>query len=59
MQNSEVKIHTPYIICDDYMYEGLSKIGDKTTIMFNSAENNGNLFWCHRLHEQQRKNNRH
>lgn len=26
------------------MYEGLSKIGDKTTIMFNSAENNGNLF---------------
>ena len=41
---SEVKIHTPYIICDDYMYEGLSKIGDKTTIMFNSAENNGNLF---------------
>ena len=41
---SEVKIHTPYIICNDYMYEKLSEIGEKTEIMFNSAENNGNLF---------------
>lgn len=40
----EVKIHTPYIICNDYMYEGLKSIGNKTTIMTNSAENNGNLF---------------
>ena len=40
----EVKIHTPYIICNDYMYEGLTSVGDKTTIMTNSAENNGNLF---------------
>lgn len=41
---SEVKIHTPYIICSDYMYDGLSEIGEKTQIMFNSAENNGNIF---------------
>jgi phosphatidylserine/phosphatidylglycerophosphate/cardiolipin synthase-like enzyme len=41
---SNVKIHTPYIICNDYMYESLSEIGAKTQIMLNSAENNGNLF---------------
>ncbi len=40
----EVKIHTPYIICNDYMYDGLESIGEKTVIMTNSAENNGNLF---------------
>ena len=42
--DSEVKIHTPYIICNDYMYDGLTEIGEKTQIMFNSAENNGNIF---------------
>lgn len=40
----EVKIHTPYIICNDYMYDGLESICEKTTIMTNSAENNGNFF---------------
>lgn len=42
--NEEVKLHTPYIICDDEMYQGLERCGDKVTIMTNSAENNGNLF---------------
>lgn len=41
---TEVKIHTPYIICDDDMCKELKEIGEKTTIMTNSAENNGNLF---------------
>lgn len=41
---TEVKIHTPYIICDNYMYKSLATIGQKTEIMSNSAENNGNLF---------------
>lgn len=40
----EVKIHTPYIICNEEMYDGLKQCADKTTIMTNSAENNGNLF---------------
>lgn len=41
---SEVKIHTPYIICNDYMYQEFKNIGNKAKIMTNSAENNGNLF---------------
>lgn len=40
----EVKIHTPYIICNDYMYNELKNIKVPTTIMTNSAENNGNIF---------------
>lgn len=41
---NEVKIHTPYIICDKYMYEQFSKIASKSVIMLNSAANNGNPF---------------
>lgn len=41
---TEVRIHTPYIICDDEMYHGLKEIGNKAIVMTNSAENNGNLF---------------
>lgn len=40
----EVRIHTPYIICNDYMYQELTEVGSKTTVMTNSAENNGNFF---------------
>lgn len=42
-----VKIHTPYIIANDYMYEGLSSIADNNVpvyIMTNSVANNGNPF---------------
>lgn len=42
-----VKIHTPYIICNDYMYEGLKSICDSVenvSLMTNSIANNGNPF---------------
>lgn len=42
-----VKIHTPYILCDDMMYEAfqnLCKRGIPVTMMTNSARNNGNSF---------------
>ena len=45
--DSKVKIHTPYIICNDYMYEGLTEICDKVenvSLMTNSIGNNGNPF---------------
>ncbi len=41
---TNVTIHTPYVICDEAMYEGLKSLGKKAKIMFNSAANNGNLF---------------
>lgn len=49
MENAdkEVKIHTPYIICNDMMYEALEAIckGDVDVyIMTNSVANNGNPF---------------
>lgn len=37
-------IHIPYAICNDYMYEALSKLGGKAKMMQNSAANNGNMF---------------
>lgn len=40
----EVAIHTPYIMCSDDMYDALTELGPKITIMFNSAANNGNPF---------------
>lgn len=48
LQSKEpVRIHTPYIICNDYMLERLDALGTSvvnTTIMTNSAANNGNPF---------------
>ncbi len=40
----KVKIHTPYIISDDYMNKEFAKVGNKSEIMLNSVANNGNLF---------------
>ena len=37
--DAKVKIHTPYIICNDYMYEGLTEVCDKVenvSLMTNS-----------------------
>lgn len=42
-----VKIHTPYIICNDMMYTSLRSLCDAVplvTLMTNSAANNGNPF---------------
>lgn len=49
MENAEEKvvIHTPYIICNDMMYESFRKICDNgvnVTLMTNSSTNNGNAF---------------
>lgn len=43
----EVKIHTPYIICNDFMYQAIRSVtssGTKISIMTNSPANNGNPF---------------
>ncbi len=43
----DISIHTPYVICNDWMYEELREICDRnpnTRMMTNSAANNGNLF---------------
>ena len=43
--DSRVKLHTPYIICNDYMYEGLKSVCDSVddvSLMTNSVANNGN-----------------
>ena len=45
--DSRVKLHTPYIICNDYMYEGLKSVCDSVddvSLMTNSVANNGNPF---------------
>ncbi|MGN0328895.1 MAG: phospholipase D-like domain-containing protein [Lachnospira sp.] len=45
--DSRVRIHTPYIICNDYMYDGIKKVCDNVedvSIMTNSVGNNGNPF---------------
>lgn len=45
--DSRVKLHTPYIICNDYMYEGLKSVCDTVddvSLMTNSVANNGNPF---------------
>lgn len=42
-----VKIHTPYIICNEMMYDSLNALCDAVphvTLMTNSAANNGNPF---------------
>lgn len=43
----DVWIHTPYIICNNWMYENFKEICDKgisVTMMTNSSSNNGNPF---------------
>ena len=43
----EVYIHTPYVICNDMMYQAFYEIAEKvpnTKLLTNSAVNNGNLF---------------
>lgn len=45
--DSRVKIHTPYIICNNYMYDSLKEVCDNVdnvTLMTNSVGNNGNPF---------------
>lgn len=45
--SSRVKIHTPYIICNDYMYGTWKEISEKVPdfmVMTNSVTNNGNAF---------------
>lgn len=49
MKSSEgdILIHTPYIICNDWMYESLREICERnpdTVLLTNSAANNGNPF---------------
>lgn len=49
MRQSEgdIAIHTPYIICNDWMYDSFREICDKnpdTVLLTNSAANNGNPF---------------
>lgn len=41
-----VKLHTPYIICNDMMYDTIkdAAAGKEVTIMTNSVANNGNSF---------------
>lgn len=43
----DIIIHTPYIICNDWMYDSFREICEKnphTSLLTNSAANNGNLF---------------
>lgn len=43
----DIFIHTPYVICNDWMYESFEDICDKnprTSLLTNSAANNGNPF---------------
>ncbi|MCI6468226.1 MAG: phospholipase D family protein [Faecalicatena sp.] len=43
----EVAIHTPYIICNDWMYDSLKEVcseNKKVLLMTNSVANNGNPF---------------
>lgn len=45
--DTRVDIHTPYIICSDYMYETWKEIAGAVpdfTVMTNSVTNNGNAF---------------
>ena len=49
MKNAREKVvvHTPYIICNQMMYETFAEVceaGTEVTIMTNSAQNNGNPF---------------
>ena len=45
--HNRVKIHTPYIICNDYMYESFKEVCNSVadvSLMTNSIGNNGNPF---------------
>ncbi len=45
--SGDIFIHTPYVICNEWMYDSLREICDKnphTAMMTNSAANNGNPF---------------
>lgn len=45
--DQEVIIHTPYVICNDMMYQSFKELCDgdaPVTLMTNSADNNGNPF---------------
>ena len=49
MENAteQVRIHTPYIICNNMMYDSFAKVSDNVSdfsIMTNSVANNGNPF---------------
>ena len=43
----EILIHTPYVICNDWMYDSFREIckqNPEVSLLTNSAANNGNLF---------------
>lgn len=45
--DEEISIHTPYIICNDWMYESFASVCEKNenvSLMTNSVANNGNPF---------------
>lgn len=45
--DEQVTIHTPYVICNDWMYDSLQGIVEQVpevTLLTNSAANNGNYF---------------
>ena len=45
--DEEVAIHTPYVICNDWMYQSFAEICEENpnvTMMTNSVANNGNPF---------------
>ena len=57
MKNAKkrVKIHTPYIICNDMMYNTWKEIAERVpdfSIMTNSVANNGNPFGLLIMREQ-------
>lgn len=46
-EKGDIFIHTPYVICNDWMYESFQDICNKnprTSLLTNSAANNGNPF---------------
>ncbi|MBE5965817.1 MAG: phospholipase D family protein [Lachnospiraceae bacterium] len=59
MKNAKdnVKIHTPYFIPNDLMYQLFQEIADSSevTIMFNSVANNGNPFAASDYHHNRQK----
>lgn len=45
--NKQISIHTPYIICNDWMYDSFASVCDanrNVSLMTNSVANNGNPF---------------
>ncbi len=59
MKNAKerVKIHTPYIICNEMMYNYMGRCCEECfqnfPVMTNSAANNGNPVWFSRLCSKQ------